>query len=382
MRVGLDISLLRAGKSGGIPRYVLELGRSIGAAAGVAPLFYTGVGWQSRGEMTESVGSGFSLIRSVAGLRDGPLRRAAKAVYDQWKDFQVGRAKLDLFHAPNYLAPKVRWPIVTTVHDLSHLRHPEGHPAERVSRLNSGLMDTIERSERVITISQFSKSEIVSLLGVAPSRIAVTYMGVSDCFFNVGAVDARAVRMAFGLPPDGGYVLSVATLEPRKNLHTLIAAHRMLGQAARRQWPLVLVGANGWLMERFLEDLRTDMRDGTVRVMGSIPDADLARLYAAATVFCYPSIYEGFGMPPVEAMAAGAPVLVSEAASLPEVCGEHAAYCEPLDETAWAEAIAKQCETTVCHETTRRAKQHAAQFTWTRCGRETAAVYTGICGGP
>lgn len=284
----------------------------------------------------------------------------------------------DLLYATNYLPPGPvprSVPVVPVIYDLSHMRMPEAHPAQRVRRLGR-LAALAPDAPAVVTISAFSKREIVALLGVAEDNVIVAPPGVSPAFGPVDPVRRRAVLAAHGLE-DGRYVLAVGNLEPRKNLRTLIAAYARLPAALRQRHPLALAGGAGWgdagTGDATAADLR---RAGELRLLGYAPGGHLPALYAGAAAFCFPSLYEGFGMPVVEAMACGAPVIASTAASVPEAAGDAGISCDPRDGTAWTEALRRVLEDGAYAAALRAAgPRQAARFTWEACAAKTREAF-------
>jgi alpha-1,3-rhamnosyl/mannosyltransferase len=179
----------------------------------------------------------------------------------------------------------------------------------------------------------------------------------------------------FALTP-GAYALCVSTLEPRKKIAELLRAWRELPDSLRRSVPLVLAGAQGWLNEGLHEEIRRGARSGWLKHLGFVPEAHLPALYAGASLFLYPSIYEGFGLPPVEAMASGVPALVAGTSCLPEICGDAAGIVDPDDTTAFNEAItAALSDDAWRSEAHRKGLERSASFSWDRCAADTAAVY-------
>lgn len=290
--------------------------------------------------------------------------------------FSVGsrRHRIELYHAPNFLPLRFSGPTVITVHDLSFIRYPETHPRERVEVLERRLPNDIKRSDFVLVDSNFVRDEVMQVYGVAPEKVVRTYLGVSERFHSMPAEDTRAVLERCGLR-HGEYVLSVGTLEPRKNLAGTLEAFRLLPGELRDRYPLAVVGMVGWHMDRVSSRLSALAEQGAVRPLGYVPDEDLPFLYAGAGAFMYPSIYEGFGLPVLEAMAAGAPVVTSNRASLKEVAGTLAASLDPDDHAALSAALREALETS--GDAAARAKRiaWARTFTWQRCARETIAVY-------
>ncbi len=261
---------------------------------------------------------------------------------------------LDVFHFSDWMYPAQRGGVrATTVHDLVPLRFPE--LVERgTRRMHSRKLDAVRSCDVVFANSRFTAGEAVELLGVPEERVVVAYPGVDPLFRPEGK------RADLG----GPYVLSVSTLEPRKNLPALLAAFALL-RRRRPELTLVLAGSAGW-------EERPLAAEG-VRLLGFVPDEELVRLYRGAAVFAYPSLFEGFGIPVVEALASGIPAVVSSHPSLDEASGEAALRTDPGDAEAFAEALEQALEA----DDERRAAglAHASRFTWRACGEAVLAGY-------
>jgi alpha-1,3-rhamnosyl/mannosyltransferase len=297
-------------------------------------------------------------------LLDHDARRLARALGPPLPDL--------LLHAPNFVAPAWGGRIVVTIHDLAFARLPETVPPDYVRHLERRVPETLARAERVLTPSAFTRSELAAVYGLDPTRVVVTPLGLS---LAAAASDADLPGALVGVQ---GFFLAVGTLEPRKNLITLIRAHRALPAEVRRRFPLALAGRAGWLTQAERRELMAAERGGGVRWLDRIPDPTLALLYRRATALCFPSLYEGFGLPALEALAAGARILASDRGSLPEICGGHATHLDALDDAAWTRALAAAIDAPPPTEGERAGRRmHAESFTWERCARATAEVYRG-----
>ncbi len=282
-----------------------------------------------RGRLAERLWATPLLPRLAGRLLAGPaLRHHAR------------RLKGALYFEPNYVLVRYEGPAVATVHDLSTLRFPEFQPARRVRFLERHLAATVDRADHLLTVSEFVRREMIELLGVKPERVSAIHSGVDAAFHPRAADDPTLLGTLArrGLEP-GAYLLSVATFEPRKNLEGLVAAYANLPAAQRRAYPLVLVGAPGWKNESLQQALDKLGDRGEVRRLGFVPEAELPLLYAGARLFVYPSLYEGFGLPPLEAMASGTPVITSSGTAMEEVAGGAATLIEPRNTEALRDAI-------------------------------------------
>jgi glycosyltransferase involved in cell wall biosynthesis len=281
----------------------------------------------------------------------------------------------DLFHATNYGAPRRRAArLVVTVHDLTLLRFPElGTPALRAHVARA--IATLPEADQIIADSRATRDDLIELTATDPARVHVVYPGCDARFTNVARDAARAtVAQRFGLRDP--YLLHVGTLEPRKNAVTLLRAFERLRAASTARHTLVLVGRRGWIYEPILAALQTPALGGCVRLLDDVGNDDLPSLYAAADLFVYPSLYEGFGLPVAEAMACGTPVITSTNSSLPEVAGDAAVLVDPRDDAALAAAIERVLgDAELRTILSARGLNQSARFTWDRCARETLAVY-------
>jgi glycosyltransferase involved in cell wall biosynthesis len=289
------------------------------------------------------------------------------------------RDRCDVLHCPNGMGPP--WsatPIVLTIHDLSLFRYPQYHPRARILTTRGLLPRLARRAAAVVAVSEFTRREILSVLHLPPEKVHTIHSAAAERFHPVtDPAQLAAVRQRYTLPER--FVLFVGTVEPRKNLQRLVRAFR---QVRQRDFPhaLILAGHSGWLMDDFDAEIEHLGLSNVARRLGYVADADLPALYSLAELFVYPSLYEGFGLPTLEAMACGTPVLSSNSSALAEVCGDAACLVDPLDEDALADAMAS-----LLRDDERRAElRHkglgrARQFSWQRTASETMAVYERAC---
>ena len=283
--------------------------------------------------------------------------------------------KPNLFHATNFVADICDIPLVVTVHDLSFLRYPEKLPKERIQWLSEGLPRTLNEASHVIADSSFTKKELISLLGVNQKKIDVVHLGVTPNF-NPRNNERLAARLKeYELEPDG-YILSVGTIEPRKNISRLIRAYELLPDPVRSRYPLVIVGIRGWKDKDISNLMEKLARKGELRILGYIPDSKLPFVYAGASLFVYPSVYEGFGLPPLEAMACGVPVVVSNKTSLPEITETAGVLIDPYDVESLSLTVQSLLNDKAKREQmTISGIQQAKKFTWDACAERTLSVY-------
>jgi len=346
---------------GGIGRYTWELCKGLARRADIDSLRYA-----ARGRLIDDPEA---LLRGARPARPrGPFRLVAER-----KLRQAFRASL--VHGPNYFLPPLAVTGVITVHDLSVLRFPETHPAERVKIFEKQLIPSIERSLQIITDAEAIRRELIDTFSLAPDKVTAIPLGVEQRFRPATPELAAKVREQWGLTA-GAYGLCVTTLEPRKRIPELIRAWRNLPGELRARFPLVLAGGSGWRNESILEEVERAAAEGWLLNLGFVDDARLPGLYAGAALFAYPSIYEGFGLPPLEAMASGVPVIVARESSLPEVCGDAARYVCPDDVDEFAEAIREILgDAALRAGMVERGLARAREFTWERCTEATVDVY-------
>jgi glycosyltransferase involved in cell wall biosynthesis len=320
------------------------------------------------------------------------FRMCAVPISDRWLSIlwqrmrvplpvQLVTGPLDLFHSPDFvLPPLVRTPAVLTVHDLSFLRVPDCFVPAFRSYLSSAVPRAVARAGRILADSTSTRNDLVELLDVEPARITVIYPGVEARFRPVREPDARAaVRARYGLP--ARFILGLSTLQPRKNFDGLVAAFaRLVGGA--EGWPgladvhLVVAGQKGWMYEEALATAAGSGVADRIHFTGFVDDADLPALYSLASVFAFPSWYEGFGVPVLEAMACGTPVVAADNSSLPEVVGEAGLLVDAADTDGLARAIGQVLsEDALRRRLAARGLERAQRFTWARAAEQLLQVY-------
>jgi glycosyltransferase involved in cell wall biosynthesis len=382
----------------GIGHYTAELLHALQAQAGAEEIHVYPTGWLWRlvGRLAGSAGTsgsaapkGLRWRRFVPGL--GWLRRlvgasavraALRALQPlEFRHFQAvcRREKYDLYHEPNILAMPCDVPTIATLHDLSAIAHPEWHPAYRVKQFQRHLDRALAQCTHLLTGSDYTRWEIIEQLGVKAARVTRVYHGIRTGLAPLPADDvARALRR-LQLPPT--YLLHVGTLEPRKNLTLLTRAYCALPAAVRERCPLLLVGKWGWNTGALADFLHGEARHRGVIHVGYLAEEDLPVLYNGARALVYPSLYEGFGLPPLEMMACGGAVLASTAGSVAEVVGPCAHLVDPHDEPGWRDAMERVITDDDWRlELRRGVRQWVAPFTWERCALQTLQTYRQVLG--
>ena len=278
---------------------------------------------------------------------------------------------LDIFYSPDFVLPPTRrgTRALLTVHDLSFLHYPDHFVPRLVRYLSQVVPRSIARADRVLADSEATRADLTHHLDVPPEKVEVLYSGVDPRFCpRPEPGEAERIRARYGLG-EHPYVLSVGTVQPRKNYVRLIRAFASLKTEAR----LLIAGGRGWLYQDILAE--AEKHPGRVRVLGFVDDADLPALYRNASLFAFPSLYEGFGLPVLEAMACGVPVVCSNVSSLPEVAGDAALLVDPLDTAGLAEALARALEDSdLRREMVARGLAQAARFTWGQAARQLLAA--------
>ena len=281
----------------------------------------------------------------------------------------------DLFHGTNYCIPVFApCPTVVTVHDLSLFRRSQTHEDDNVRRGKRRIPLMIRRASMIIAPSEWTRGEVIEHFGIDPQRVRVIQEGARREMKPLPASESEGVLRRHAI--DGPYLLYVGTIEPRKNLPVLLRAYDELLRTTPHRPRLVLCGGNGWKYDevyRLVEELKLGEM---VRFLGYVADEDLPALYSAAECFLYPSVYEGFGLPPLEAMACGTPVITSNASSLPEVVGEGGLMHDPEDVRALTIGMARVLGEADLRRHLREVGQSRAElFSWDRAARETQALY-------
>lgn len=285
---------------------------------------------------------------------------------------------VDLFHATDHLLPFLaRIPSVFTLYDLTYLT-TDTHTTLNRLFLRLMMPRFLRQAAAVITISESTRRDMLRYYAVDPAKCYVTHGGVDARFRPAVEAEVEAVRRKYGLPEQ--FILAVGTIEPRKNYTTLLAVYHALRDRDPRL-RLVIVGKQGWRSETFFRQLSDLGLQDQVLLPGYVADADLPALYTAATVFAFPSLYEGFGLPILEAMACGAPVVSSNTSALPEVVGEAGLLVPPRDAGALASALAAVLDDAVLRADLRvKGLAQAKRFTWAQAAQTTLQVYRHVLG--
>lgn len=388
LRIGIDFTAA-AQQGGGIGRLTRNV---IGALAEIDcenkyRLFVAAGRGRSEEWKVGGLGAVFQTCHPNFQLKTVPFSDRALAV--AWHRLRLPlfaelfTGGVDLFHSPDFTLPPVwRARTLVTVHDLSFLRVPDCFPDGLLRYLETAVPRAVRRADHVIADSHCTRRDLMELLDTPAAKITVIRCGVEPRFRPMTTETDHerlaAVHRKYDLPER--FILSVGTVQPRKNLGRLIEAFLMFhARCPAHNWGLVIAGGKGWLYEGIFERVRALGLEGRVHFLGFVDDADLPALYNLATLFAFPSLYEGFGLPPLEAMACGVPVVCSDTSSLPEVVGDAALTVDPLDVAGLAEAMCRVME----DERLRRALvsrglARVATFTWPKAAQELLAVYSSM----
>jgi glycosyltransferase involved in cell wall biosynthesis len=377
LRIGIDYTAaVRQG--GGIGRYTRNLIRAVAEldSKNQYTLFVAG-GWGK--------GDGLGPWPSNFRVRSVPL--ADRWVHILWQRLrlpvpvQVITGPLDLFHSPDFVLPPTgRTPAVLTVHDLSFLRVPQFFVPGFRKYLEGAVSRAVRKARYILADSENTRQDLIELMAVEPERVAVLYPGVEARFQPVGDVlSLEQVRHRYSLP--ARFILGVSTVQPRKNFDGLIEAFASLLRARGDQPPisdlhLVIAGGKGWMYEQTLALAERSGLQQRVHFVGYVSDEDLPALYSLAAVFAFPSWYEGFGLPILEAMACGTPVVAAHNSSLPEVTGRAGLLVNAGEMHALAEALALlMTDKALVARLLRAGREQARRFTWERAAKELLSKY-------
>jgi len=292
------------------------------------------------------------------------------------------RERPDLYHAPHYVLPAgVRCPSVVTIHDCIHLMFPQYLPNRLAyAYARAQMWSAARRSDCILTVSEASKRDILHLFNVPPEKIVVVYNAI-DSHFSVTPSEEAVSRVRERYQLDHKFVLYVGNIKPHKNLVRLIEAFHQLRQGELADLKLLIIGDQISKLPSLRRAVHRHKLHKQVRFLGYVADDQLAILYRLASVFVFPSLYEGFGLPPLEAMASGTPVVASNVSSLPEVVGDAAVLVNPYDVDAIVDGLRRVLtDPALAAGMSRKGIERAREFSWERSVAKTWAVYQTIAG--
>jgi len=376
MRIALNARILQAPRTG-IGHYVAELVNALRDETDIDVTLFHGWGWSPA--LPQAAMPGYSRLTPL--LRQIPGAYQARRWMEQ-KRFDRGRRQhLDLYHEPSLWPLAFDGPTVITLHDLAHLHFPGSQPAARLKEIDRRLAAGVQQAQLILTDSQAIAEEARDYFGLPAERFIVAPLGVAERFrprepqaiedvLRAHAVEARR------------YFLCVGTLEPRKNLNLALRAHALLPEAVRQQFPLLIVGMAGWQQKQFSDELRQGLASGHVCLLGYLPDEQVAQLLAGARALVFPSRYEGFGLPVLEAMASATPVIVTRSSAMPEVAGTAGNYIDADDVDGLRDALARLIDDPAHWQACVEAGLRQARlFSWKRCAQATSGAYRRVMGG-
>lgn len=280
----------------------------------------------------------------------------------------------DIYFQPNFIPNQniKAKKNICTVHDFSFKLQPQWHPKERLDYFNKNF-HLVKKADHIITGSYFTKQEIIEFLQIPQDKITVIYHGVNHNIYKPYSQNLlQETKAKFDLPKK--FLLFVGSIEPRKNLLTLLKAYNLFSTEEKKSVPFILVGFKGWENKEIMQEIQKNQN--YIRYLGFVTDNDLAHIYNLATIFIYPSLYEGFGLPPLEAMACGTPVIVSNVASLPEVCANAALYIDPANPQDIKDKILTLIgDEKLREEFSKKSKAQAALFSWESSALEHFNVF-------
>ncbi len=365
MRIGIDCRLPTY-QMGGISQYMLQLLPAL-AELGTNDDYLV---YHSRKEQQSFLPPDGSFSR----------RSLWTPCHHRWERYgvaaEIARDNLAVFHSPDFIPPAGGAAhLVITVHDLTFLLYPEFLTDESRRTYNDQIEWAVASADHILADSEATRNDLIHMLSVPEDKVTTVHLAANPLFATSWRSDDIAATLRqYSLEP--GYVLAVGTLEPRKNLITLIKAMERLWQKHGPRWPLLLVGRKGWHTDELMESIAGSRYASSIVHLEAVDNTSLAHLYSAAGVLATPSYYEGFGLPPLEAMHSGCPVVVSTRGSLPEIVGPAGPQVDPDDVAGWAVAL----EDLLGDEEMRAALiragyEQAATFTWQETAAQTQALY-------
>jgi len=369
VRIGIDARIL-AYRRGGIARYIAHLLPALTALDSTTDYR---VLYSRRERNRRRFGRNVRLVT----LWTPPHHRL-----ERWAlGAEVARLRLDLLHSPDFIPPAFgARRFVVTVHDLNFLHYPQFLTPESRRYYAGQIRWAVRCADHVLADSEATRQDLIRLLDVPPTKVTTVHLGVDPLFGPLPRQTVKATLTRYGLKP--GYLLFVGTLEPRKNLPGLFAAYRILLDRGATAAPLVVVGGRGWLYEDVFTSVEDLALTDRVRFLHNVPNTDLPAFYNGAQLLILPSFYEGFGLPALEAMACGTPVVVSNRGSLPEVVGDAGTLVDPEDVEGIAAGIAALLEDPERQERLADlGRARAAEFTWEKTARKTLEVYYQVAAG-
>lgn len=372
IKLAFNATALRSTKTG-IGQYVYQLAKGLRAHPSTDVSYFYGSHWGN--EVIENPQGGLAVAKSLVKKVLPKPYVVVRSLMQYNFNKGVQKRQPDLYHEPSFLAFNTDKPVVLTVHDLSWIRFPEFHPLERVRAMNHFFEPSLNRASLILTDSNFVRNEVVDMFGVNPNKILAIPLGVESLFRPRMEDETAEVLCKFSLA-HGRYLLAVGTLEPRKNLQLVLSAFKKISPVIRKYYPLVIVGARGWHNSKLDKEIESFVKSGEVRVLGYLSREELAIVLSGSTMLVYPSVYEGFGLPPLEGMASAVPVISSNVSSIPEVVGDAGILIDPANEVELANAIEELIDDQQLRGLySKKGLQKSRNFTWSNCVEKTVNAY-------
>ena len=351
--------------STGIGRYTYEIAKRIQKDSSFKSRFF--YGYYSQTLIKSSQPTSTKTLKKIID-KSRILKAIARRVIRLYSRFY--HPKCDIYWQPNFIPlPSIKAKkVVTTVHDFSFILHRDYHPKERIEHFENHFFQSINLSDLIITGSNYSKKEILDRLDFKEHQVKVIYHGLNHNLFRC----YEDIKLDFDLPKK--FILSVGSIEPRKNLLGLLKAYNLLDDKTKDEYKLVLVGFKGWQNRELMQEIEKNKTH--IDYLGFISDEELAKVYNLATCFIFPSFYEGFGLPILEAMACATPVISSNTTSMPEVGGDAVLYCDPNN----LEDIKENLHTLLHDEVLQKdmiekGLKRVQNFTWENSAKEHIKVF-------
>lgn len=376
MKVILNIDPIKYPLTG-IARYTYELAQALQSSSIDELLFMRGNSLMLKLPEPQAQ-SEFSYGLKSRLAQSSLLRK----LYHQTKRFQQSRVlknyENNIYHGPNFYLPQFNGPSVVTIHDLSPFLWSHCHPPERIKYMQKQIEFSVKKASAIITDSEYVRAEIIEHFDLNPSKVHTTLLGCGQEFCPYPEKSLNPILKKRGLNYKG-YSLFTGTIEPRKNLLRLLDAYKQLPISLKTQYPLVVTGFKGWQSEKIHRALSKAQEQGWAHYLGYLPAEELPFVMSGAQLFIFPSLYEGFGLPVLEAMSSGTPVVCSNAASLPEVGGMAPLYHHPEDTEQLRTNIEKGLEDNNWRErAVELGFQQADKLTWHKCANDTIEVYKSL----
>ena len=379
MKIGIDVSLA-VGQRSGIGNYAYNMAKELAKidkknAYTLFPFFYYIYHPEFKGFETSISNPNFKL----------KYKHLSKKWIDYiWMESGIDKKEIigdvNIFHSTSFSAPEnVKSKLVVTIYDVSFITHPQFHQKANIEHCNYGTMEAVKHADIIIAISEHTKDDLIKYFNCPSEKIKVTYLGYDKEIFRPIKEEAEIEKVLKKHKIDKPFILNLGTVEPRKNIEGLIRAYSLLANNLKDKYDLVIGGGKGWLDSDLYPLIQELKLEDKIKFLGYVDEEDLAYLYSATACFIYPSFYEGFGLPVLEALACGAPVISSDISSIPEVIGEAGILIDPRKNEEISAAIGKLLDDTSLQDTLKKkALLQAKKFSWEKCATQTLEIYESL----